>query len=134
MARQEAHESGVSGITFDTGALIGLERHAQRISHRYKTALADGVWVTVPSVVIAEWWHGRTDVRERILGAVRIEQTDTALMKTAGQAMAVVRGAMIVDTIVMASAARRGDVVYTSDFDDLDRLTTFFKSVRVLRC
>jgi predicted nucleic acid-binding protein len=123
----------VSGITFDTGALIGLERHAQRISHRYKTALADGVIVTVPSVVIAEWWHGRTDVRERILGGVRVEQTDTELMKRAGEAMAAVRGATIVDTIVMASAARRGDTVYTSDFEDLDRLAGFFKSVRVLR-
>jgi hypothetical protein len=36
------------------------------------------------------------------------------------------------DALVMASAARRGDVVYTSDFADLDRLRSFFPSVRVL--
>jgi hypothetical protein len=123
-----------AGITFDTGALIALERRAQRMWKVYETAHDDGVFATVPAVVIAEWWQGRTDVRERILGGVRIEQTDTALMKTAGEAMAAVRGATVVETIVMASAARRGDVVYTSDFDDLDRLTMFFKSVRVLRC
>jgi hypothetical protein len=33
---------------------------------------------------------------------------------------------------VMASAARRGDVVYTSDIDDLQRLSAYFPSVRVL--
>jgi hypothetical protein len=32
----------------------------------------------------------------------------------------------------MASAARRGDVVYTSDFDDLDRLRSHFPAVRIL--
>ena len=133
-AAQASETSGVTGITFDTGALIALERRAQRMWKVYEIAREDGVYATVPAVVVAEWWHGRTDVRERILAGVRIEQTDTALMKTAGEAMVAVRGATVVDTIVMASAARRGDVVYTSDFDDLTHLTSFFKSVRVLRC
>ena len=124
----------MTGITFDTGALIALERRTKRMWAVYDTARDDGVFATVPAVVIAEWWHGRTDARERILGGVRIEHADTALMKTAGEAMAAVRGATIVDTIVMASAARRGDLVYTSDFDDLDRLAGYFESVRVLRC
>jgi hypothetical protein len=38
----------------------------------------------------------------------------------------------LVDAIVMASAASRGDVVYTIDVDDLERLRTFFPGVRVL--
>lgn len=34
----------------------------------------------------------------------------------------------------MASAAQRGDIVYTSDFDDLELLRTYFQAVsRVLR-
>lgn len=33
--------------------------------------------------------------------------------------------------IVMASAALRGDVVYTTDVADLERLRSFFPSVRV---
>jgi hypothetical protein len=32
----------------------------------------------------------------------------------------------------MASAARRGDVVYTSDFADVTRLQAHFRAVRVL--
>jgi hypothetical protein len=43
-----------------------------------------------------------------------------------------VRGATSIDAIVMASAAQRGDVVYTSDVEDLGRLSRFFPAVRVL--
>ena len=42
------------------------------------------------------------------------------------------RGATALDAIVMASAARRGDVVLTSDVYDLERLRAFFPSVRIL--
>ncbi len=57
---------------------------------------------------------------------------DAALAKTAGEAMARVRGATLVDSVVMACAARAGALVYTSDFDDLTRLQVPFPSVRVL--
>ena len=70
--------------------------------------------------------------REDILSMVDIEPTDDALAKLAGEAVAAIRGATVVDAIVMASASRRGDVVYTSDPGDLVRLRTFFPSTRVL--
>jgi predicted nucleic acid-binding protein len=120
-----------AGITFDAGALIGLERRRQRILQIVKLAAADGVAVTVPAVVIAEWWRGRSDLRESILGGVRIEETSEELAKVAGEALAAVPGATSIDAIVMASAARRGDAVYTSDVHDLERLTSYFPSVRV---
>jgi len=122
----------VRGLTFDTGALIGLERRRQRISRVYTTAVADGIIVTVPAVVITEWWRGRSDVRETVLRGLRVELVDAELAKAAGEALAVVRSASPVDALVMASAARRGDVVYTSDFEDLDRLRSQFPDVRVL--
>jgi hypothetical protein len=53
-------------------------------------------------------------------------------MKLAGEALAEIPGPSAIDAIVMASASRRGDVVYTSDYDDLDRLRGFFREVRVL--
>ncbi len=92
----------------------------------------DGVIVTVPAAVIAEWWRGRTDAREVILRGMRVEALDRGLAELAGDALAAVDGATTVDAIVMASAARRGDVVYTSDFGDLARLRAFFPTVRVL--
>jgi predicted nucleic acid-binding protein len=121
------------GFTFDTGALIGLERRGQRVSKLYRDAVELGQPVTVPAVALAEWWRGRSDVRARILAGVRVEPMDSNLAQLAGEALAHVRGATVIDAIVMASAARRGDVLYTSDFEDMDRLRAHFPSVRVLR-
>jgi hypothetical protein len=122
----------VTGLTFDTGALIALERRHQRIARVYATAVADALPVTVPAVVIAEWWRGRTVARETILRGIRIEEMGLPLAKLAGDALVAVTGATVVDAIVMASAARRGDIVYTSDVADLERLRAFFPGIRVL--
>jgi len=40
--------------------------------------------------------------------------------------------ATVIDALVMASATRRGDVVYTTDVADLERLRVRFPNVRVL--
>ena len=48
------------------------------------------------------------------------------------EALAKVKRATAIDAFVMASAALRGDVVYTGDIEDLERLRTFFPGVRVL--
>jgi predicted nucleic acid-binding protein len=122
----------MSGLTFDTGALIGLEHRRQRIAQVYRTAVEDGIIVTVPSPVITEWWRGCSDTRETVLDGVRVEPLDERLAKLAGEALGAIPGAKAVDAIVMASAARRGDVVYTADLEDLGRLQRFFRSVRVL--
>ena len=122
----------MTGLTFDTGALIALERRRQNIARVFTTAVVDGLIINVPAVVVSEWWRGQTKARATILRAVRVEPLDTELAKLAGEAMASVRNAAAVDAIVMASAARRGDVVYTSDYDDLTRLQSYFGSVRVL--
>ena len=39
----------------------------------------------------------------------------------------------VVDAIVMATAAEKGALVYTSDFDDLIHLQSRFPNVRVLK-
>lgn len=122
----------IAGLTLDTGALIALERRRQRMSRAYAAAVADRLPVTVPAVVIAEWWRGRSDARERLLRGVRVESTTAEVAKLAGQALAAVSGAAAIDAIVMASAACRGDLVYTSDIEDLERLRAYFPAVRLL--
>lgn len=122
----------MAGLTFDTGALVALERRRQRMRRVLATAIRDNLRVSVPAVVITEWWRGRTDLADDILAAVDVEPMDDDLAKVAGEALAAVKRASAIDAIVMASAARRGDVVYTSDFGDLSRLQTHFRSVRVL--
>ncbi len=119
-------------ITLDTGALIAIERRKQRALRIFKQAVEDDMLMVIPSVVVAEWWRARTDVRDALLRSALIEHTDDELVKIAGLAQAAVRKATTVDALVMASAARRGGVVYTSDVDDLERLRAFFPAVRVL--
>lgn len=119
-------------LTLDTGALIGLERRRERISHVVRSLRTRNGRPIIPQVVLAEWWRGRTDWRQDLLNMFVVEPLTDALAKLAGEAIAEIDGATTIDAIVMASAAQRGDIVYTSDFDDLDRLRDFFPNVRVL--
>lgn len=120
------------GLTFDTGALIALERRKQRMKHVLERALAKDQPITVPVGVVGEWWRGHTALRDAILESVDVEPLTLPLAKLAGEALAVVSDATLVDAIVMASAASRGDIVYTSDVDDLERLRRVFPGVRIL--
>jgi rRNA-processing protein FCF1 len=120
------------GITVDTGFLVAVERSKRRALALLVAAGARKMRMTVPVAVLAEWWragHGQG----HYLQAFEIEPMSERLAKSAGEAIAAVHGATVVDAIVMASAAQRDDVVYTSDFDDLSRLREqHFRGVRVL--
>lgn len=122
----------MSGFTLDAGALVSLERRHARIEKLLRRAVERQLPTTVPAAALAEWWRGRTDHRERILRAVEVEPMDEKLARIAGEAIAKVRGATTIDAIVVASAARRGDVVLTTDVDDLTRLAAYFGRVRIL--
>jgi len=119
------------GLTFDTGALIALERGEKRMRAVSVAARAGGALVTVPAPVLIEWWRGGPRQRA-ILQAILVEPTTARLARLAGEAIAAVPSATAIDALVVASAAQRGDVVYTSDFEDLDRLRAHFPNVRVL--
>jgi predicted nucleic acid-binding protein len=121
----------VSSVTLDTGALIALERRRPRMWKVLQRARALGVVPVVPADVIAEWWRGRSDIREHILASLVVEPLTERLARIAGECLAQVKGATTIDAIVMASAAARGDAVYTSDVEDLERLRAFFPPVRV---
>lgn len=86
----------------------------------------------VPADVVTEWWRGRTDRRQAILDLVKVEPLSERLARVAGEALAAARGATPIDAVVMASAASRGDVVLTSDLDDLARMRVHFPGVRIL--
>lgn len=120
-------------FTFDTGMLIALERRKQRATEVFRNIVRRGYLPIVPAVVYAEWWRGRTDVREEILAAVIVEGMPPALCRAAGEALGAVKGSTLADAVVVASAALRGGgVIYTSDGGDLRRLQRHFPLVRVL--
>ena len=122
------------GLTFDTGVLVALERRDRRARAIWDAALADGVRVTVPSAVVLEWWRNQRGPAARIVDRVSVEPLSLALARIAGGALAACgRGPSIVDAVVVASAAQRGDLVYTSDVDDLERVRDVaFPAVRIL--
>ncbi len=122
----------MSGGTYDTGMLIALDRRKPRALAIHEWLSEERIRVTVPWIVVAEFWRGRTDRRDAILRSVDVEAPSVALAKAAGLALGAVKRATLADAIVMASAALRGDVVYTSDFDDLTRLQKHFSGVRLL--
>jgi len=120
-------------FTFDTGMLIALERRKRRATDAFRAIVRQGSLPAVPAVVYAEWWRGRSDVREDILAAVIVEDMPPLLCRAAGEALGAVRGSSLADAVVMASAALRGGgVVYTGDVDDLRRLQRHFPTVLVL--
>jgi predicted nucleic acid-binding protein len=121
------------GLTFDTGALIALESRRKRIKEILAAARTLGVVITVPTVVVAEWWRAQKGAVARILDGVVVEPLSEHLARVAGEALAKTRRSNAIDAIVVASAAQRGDIVYTSDLADLQAIAAYFPGVRVLR-
>lgn len=121
------------GLTLDSGALIAVEARRLRMKRILAAARTLMVPITVPTVVVAEWWRGQKGPIAKILEGVIIEPLTARLARIAGEALAHTGHANAIDAIVVASAAQRGDIVYTSDLDDLQKLAEYFPGVRVLR-
>lgn len=120
-----------AGITLDTGALIALERGQKRMRELVDRARSNRVPVTVPAVVLIEWWRAGFGHRHRdLLEPMVIEPTNERIARAAGEALTTIE-VSVVDAAVMASAALRGDVVVTSDMTDLGRLQVLFPGVRL---
>lgn len=124
----------IRGITLDTGALVAIERRKQRGTQLLELAKQRLAVLSVPIPIVAEWWRGRSGTREKILDVVNVVPLSLAVAKAAGEAQAKVARSTTLDAIVMAFAASRGDVVFTGDLRDFERLRSYFPSVRVLGC
>ena len=83
----------IMGLTFDTGALIGLERARHSMRTVYATAVLSDVPITVPAVVVAEWWRAglKEKERARILRSVVVEPISDFIGRLAGIALTLVR-------------------------------------------
>ncbi len=122
-----------AAVTLDTGALVALERRDRRVIALLEAARRRGV-ITVPAAVVVEWWRGQRGPAARFLEAFVVEPLSRSIAESAGVALASCgKGPSVVDAVVMASAATRGDLVYTSDLEDLERLRRAFPGVRLLR-
>ena len=69
----------MTGVTFDTGALIGLERRTERMKAVIARIAARQLPVTIPSVVVAEWYREQRDSR-RILALAKTVEPISAVL------------------------------------------------------
>jgi predicted nucleic acid-binding protein len=123
----------VKGVTLDTGALVALERFDARALRLMNAARERRAVITVPASVLVEWWRGQRRA-SAVLSLVQVEPLTDRVARSAGKALGEVGdGPSPTDAVVMASAAVRGDVVITSDLEDLERLRASFPEVRLVR-
>ena len=57
------------GLTLDTGVLVAIERGGHRARAIVTAAKRRGDRITVPTVVIVEWWRGQRGQPARLLDA-----------------------------------------------------------------
>lgn len=116
------------GATFDTGALIALERHDVSIAIKLRVLHQAGVTITFPANAVVEWWR-KGYGQSAILALGTLEPLTEPIVKAAGEALGKVPRSTAIDATVMASAASRGDRVFTSDPVDMQRLKNHFHAV-----
>ena len=110
----------MTGITYDTGALIAAERNDRQMWALHQETLGRGVIPTVPTAVLAQGWRGGPQpLMSRLLASCHVEPLDERLARSAGAACGRAGTSDIVDAVVVVGAAARKDQVVTSDIDDI---------------
>ena len=111
----------LTGVTYDSGALIAAERSERRMWARHRALLLRRVVPTVPAPVIAQCWRGtpRQTQLARFLAGCETETLDDTRAKATGTLAGRACVADIVDTSVVEGALRRDDLIISSDEGDL---------------
>lgn len=116
----------MSGVTFDAGALIALDRGDRRILVLLARARETGAAITVPATALAQ--AIREPRRQARLSRfvrqpfTKIATLDAADATRVGLLLARTNTRDIADAHVVVSAQRAGQAIVTSDPDDLRRL------------
>jgi hypothetical protein len=107
----------MSGVTYDTGALVAAERNNRQMWALHAGYLAEEVIPTVPTPVLAEAWRGgaRQASLSRLLQMCDTEPMSEDLAKSVGVLAGQSGHDDIVDVCVVEGAVRRGDAVVTSN-------------------
>ena len=119
----------MSGVTYDTGALLAAERNQREVWAVHRRALQRGVRPTVPAGVLAQAWRGGPQAElSRLLKGCRVEDLDEVRGRAAGQACGRARTSDVIDATVVIGALARRDLVVTSDRDDIITLAAALDS------
>ena len=116
----------MSGITFDAGGLIALDRNDRRVVALIARAAERGLRITIPATALAQAM--RNPARQaRLSRLIRQAGTDLIALDgpdatAVGLLLARTATADIVDAHVVVCAQRAGQAVITSDPADLTRI------------
>ena len=114
----------MTGLTYDSGALIAAERNERRMWLIHHKALKSGIRPVVPAGVVAEVYRSSRQARlGQLLTGCAIEALGEVTAKAAGVLLgrcAVDPGA--VDASVAEGALRRGDSVVTGNAEHIQAL------------
>src|SRR5579859_1545380 len=126
MGRQDHPASGhpalgVTGVTYDSAALMAAERGERPMWARHRALLLRRVVPTVPAAVVAQCWRGtpRQAQLARLLAGCEVEVLDDGRARATGTLAGRARATDIVDASVVESALRRGDLIVSSEEGDL---------------
>ena len=125
----------MSGVTFDAGGLIALDRGDRRVLALLARAAERGMRVTIPATALAQAIRNPA-TQARLTRLIRQASTDLVSLDgpaatNTGLLLAATRTSDIVDAHVVICARRAEQVVVTSDADDLRRLDPGLQLVRV---
>ena len=113
------------GTTYDTGALLAAEANRRELWVLHSRSLLRGERPVVPAPVLAQAWRGGPQAAlSRLLHGCVVEDFDEARARAAGVVCARSGTRDIVDAMVVAGALARGDLVVSSDADDLERIAS----------
>jgi len=111
----------VTGVTYDSGALIAAERGQRRMWARHRALLLRRVVPVVPAPVVAQSWRGTSRQAQlaRLLAGCQVETLDDTRARATGILAGRAATTDIVDACVVEGALRRQDLVISSDEGDL---------------
>jgi hypothetical protein len=114
----------LTGVTYDSGALIAAERGERLMWARHRALLLRRVVPTVPSPVVAQCWRGtpRQAQLAGLLAGCEVETLDDTRARAAGTLVGRARTTDIVDASVVEGALRRVDAIVSSDEGDLNAI------------
>ena len=116
----------MTGATYDAGVMIAIERQKETMMDTHNRLVKSGITPVVPAGVLAQVWRGgsgRQTPLARVLKQCTIESLDEALAKQVGEASKRLSSPDVVDISVVVGALSRGDQVFTSDPDDIERIS-----------
>jgi hypothetical protein len=115
----------MSGYTYDTGMLIAAERNDRTVWAIHRRLLEQGISPSVPTTVLALAWRGGPQaLLSRLLAGCEVRSFTEDQARECGRLLARNTSSDIVDASAVIVARQRGDIVLTSDPDDLSSLST----------